>query len=275
MRAVLVVLALLPALAACRGSEPAGEAARSGATAAAKAVATTSASASASTTPAQGRTVKVENNFFTFSYAYPAAAGAIPALKAWFDADADRQQAELAGEAREAEADAKQNGYPWHSYDLEWDWQVVTELPDWLSLSGTVYSYEGGAHPNHGFDALLWDKRADNRVDALSLFVSKQALAKALTEPFCAELDRQRAAKRGEPVDRDSGDEFSRCNDPTDSAVILGSADRQHFTRIGILIGPYEAGPYVEGDYEVTLPVTAAVLQAVKPEYRRFFAIAR
>jgi hypothetical protein len=57
--------------------------------------------------------------------------------------------------------------------------------------------------------------------------------------------------------------------------MILGSGDRQHFTRIGILIGPYEAGPYAEGDYEITLPVTPEVLAAVKPEYRADFAAAR
>ena len=55
----------------------------------------------------------------------------------------------------------------------------------------------------------------------------------------------------------------------------MGSSDRQHFNRIGILIGPYEAGPYAEGDYEVTLPATPEVLAAVKPPYRGVFAVAR
>lgn len=68
---------------------------------------------------------------------------------------------------------------------------------------------------------------------------------------------------------------FDACIDPVDSTVILGSADKQHFTRIGVLVDPYEAGPYVEGNYEVTVPVTAAVLKAVKPEYRAAFALGR
>ena len=53
--------------------------------------------------------------------------------------------------------------------------------------------------------------------------------------------------------------------------VTLGLAAGQ----IGVLIGPYEAGPYVEGGYEVTLPVTAEVLAVVKPEYRASFAAGR
>jgi hypothetical protein len=53
--------------------------------------------------------------------------------------------------------------------------------------------------------------------------------------------------------------------------VIFGSSDHQRFNRIGFLINPYVAGPRVEGDYEVTLPVNAAILAAVKPQYRQYF----
>jgi hypothetical protein len=88
-------------------------------------------------------------------------------------------------------------------------------------------------------------------------------------------LDRERAKKRGEPVKPGSTDEFDKCIDPVENTVILGSSNRQAFDRIGVLVGPYAAGPYAEGDYEVTLPVTAAVLAAVKPEYRNAFAVKR
>jgi hypothetical protein len=39
------------------------------------------------------------------------------------------------------------------------------------------------------------------------------------------------------------------------------------------LVPPYEAGPYAEGAYEVTLPVSAAVVAAVKGEYRPSFEV--
>ena len=53
--------------------------------------------------------------------------------------------------------------------------------------------------------------------------------------------------------------------------MILGSSDRKRFNRIGLLVGPYAAGPYAEGSYDITLPVTPAVLKAVKPEFRAAF----
>ena len=99
------------------------------------------------------------------------------------------------------------------------------------------------------------------------------ALSAAIRAPFCAALNQQRAEKRGEPVDPKSKQEFDTCIDPAKQTVILGSTDKAHFNRIGILVDPYAAGPYAEGNYEVTLPVTAAVLKAVKPLYRRAFAV--
>ncbi|HZU64144.1 MAG TPA: DUF4163 domain-containing protein [Novosphingobium sp.] len=220
---------------------------------------------------------KVEANtaLYTFSYEYPQKAEAIAALRAWLDSDAARARREIAASAREGAADARQNGYPFNPYDASTSWQVVTDLPGWLSLSGMAADYTGGAHPNHGPIALLWDKAAGQRRQALDLFASKAAFSAALKGPFCAALNRQRAERRGAAIDPHSTDPFDACLDPAEAVVILGGADHQHFTRIGLLLGPYAAGPYAEGDYEVTLPVSPAVLAAVRPPYRAAFAVGR
>jgi hypothetical protein len=219
-----------------------------------------------------GRYSGVANANYNFAYSYPTAAGRIPALKARLDKEAAAEQKDIASEAKDARAEAKENGSPFNPYDSTTEWQVVTDLPGWLSLSGFSSRYEGGAHPQHEPTALLWDKAKNREVKATDLFVSKAALSKAILSPFCESLNRERAKKRGAPVDPKSKDPFDTCFDPAGSVVILGSADHAHFTRIGILMGPYEAGPYVEGDYEVTLPVTPAVLAIVRPEYRNAFA---
>jgi hypothetical protein len=226
-------------------------------------------------TPGVARAVSESNVSYSFAYAYPAAAAAIPALKDWLDADLAKSRKEVASEAHEAKQDAAANGYPFNPHSSETRWQVVADLPGWLSLSALTSGYSGGAHGNYGFIALLWDRQAGRQREAASLFAGKAALAKALTPAFCAELNRQRAEKRGQPVDPASTDSFDQCIDPSASTLILGSADHQHFTRIGVLIGPYEAGSYAEGSYEVTLPVTPAVLAAVRPEFRAAFAVQR
>ncbi len=38
---------------------------------------------------------------------------------------------------------------------------------------------------------------------------------------------------------------------------------------------PYVAGPYAEGDYDIALPVTQAVIEALKPAYRSSFEAQR
>ena len=224
---------------------------------------------------APGREIHVQNSAYEFTYSYPAAAGRIAALKAWLDKDAAKVQTDIAAQARDGRAEAKKDGFPFNGYDSSVTWQVVTDLPGWLSLSGMSEEYTGGAHPNHGPIALLWAKGQGRAVKAIDLFASKAAFSAATRAPFCAALNKQRAERRGEPIDPKSTDEFDQCLDPAGEVLILGSADHAHFTRIGILIGPYEAGPYAEGDYEVTLPVSPQLLAAVRPQYRAAFALGR
>lgn len=223
----------------------------------------------------EGRKVGVTNALIDFDYSYPVQAAAIPKLKAWLDADIDKQKKDLAEAAKGDRAEAKKSGFPFHQYSHTTAWKVVTEIPGWLSLSADRWEYTGGAHGNPWSESLLWDKAADAKHDPLDLFTSKAALSKAIRAPFCDQLDKQREEKRGEAVNRNSGDEFDQCIDPVASTVILGSSDKQHFDRVGVLVGPYAAGPYAEGGYEVTLPVTPAVIATVKPEYRRYFALGK
>lgn len=57
-----------------------------------------------------------------------------------------------------------------------------------------------------------------------------------------------------------------------ETTLILGSSDGERIDRIGLLVGPYVAGPYAEGTYDLTLPVTPAIVAAVRPEWREAFA---
>ncbi|MDE2435447.1 MAG: DUF3298 and DUF4163 domain-containing protein [Sphingomonadales bacterium] len=272
-----LLLISLAALAGCKAAQPSEQAKAPPPGMAAASAPTMAASASASASASAGAALAVseETPLYQFAYSYPAAAGRLPALKAWLDADLAKQKADLIAGAKDGRDEAKKNGFDYNPYAYSTEWKVVTDLPGWLSLSAQRWSFTGGAHGNPWADGLVWDKTANMRREALDLFTAKQALSAAIRAPFCAALDKQRAEKRGEPVRHGSTEMFDECIDPAESTVILGSSDKQHFTRIGVLVNPYEAGPYVEGFYEVTLPVTPAVLKAVRPEYRAAFAAVR
>jgi hypothetical protein len=218
------------------------------------------------------RVVKASTPLYKFTYSYPAAAASQLLVRAILDRDLIHTRATIMRDAARDRIEAQRNHFPFHPYESQTEWKVVTDLPGWLSLSGQVYAYTGGAHGNTGFQTLLWDKRAHMRREPVSLFPSPAAFAAAVKAPFCAALEVERKKKRGTTWTNDIP-EFDQCIDPVkDATVILGSGDGQHFTRIGFLIDPYAAGPYAEGSYEVTVPVTPALLQAVKPAFRAAFA---
>lgn len=270
MRAALLPICAALLLSACQQEKQAATPAPS-ASAAASAVAAPAAAPITSV----AKVVKEESELYEFSYSYPAQAAAIPDLKAWLEADLAKQKAEVVNGAREDKKAADGGEFPFRPHSGSTDWKVVADLPGWLSLSALVDGYTGGAHPNYAYTSILWDKAANRRVEPAELFASKAALAAALRPAFCDALDAQRAKKRGAKINRKSGDPFDECIDPTESAIILGSSNKRTFDRIGVLVSPYSAGPYAEGDYEVTLPLTPALVAAIKPQYRAGFSAGR
>ncbi len=219
----------------------------------------------------EAEAVDEKTDAYEFAYSWPAPAGAIAPLAERLAQERDKQRAELKQEAEDWQKQAAQEGFNAPPYAFSKEWEVVTDLPRFLSLSAGIYTYSGGAHGMSYSDALVWDRQAAAAIKPVDMFLSEGSLDRAVQTRFCAELDRQRAKKRGAPVKR-SDDSFSDCIAPVaNSTVILGSASGQGFDRVGFLVPPYNAGPYAEGSYEVTLAVDAALIDAVKPEYQRFF----
>ncbi|MDJ0278006.1 DUF4163 domain-containing protein [Sphingomonas sp. 2R-10] len=207
---------------------------------------------------------------YAFEYTYPVQAARIPRLKAWLEAEKAKRHAWLARTAADARREAKAAGAPFRAYDMQTGWEVVADTPRFLSLSSASYSDTGGAHGNGSSGGLVWDKRAARRIAATSLFVSAAAFQSAVMTPWC----RWMRAERTRRVGADAGDTiFGQCPPIKDVTVLPGSSNGRSFDRIGVIADQYVVGSYAEGPYEHTLPVTAAVLRAVKPEYRAAFAV--
>ena len=207
---------------------------------------------------------------YAFDYAFPAAAGQIAPLRAWLEADKARMRSKIARDAASARADAKKDGSDFRRYDASKNWQVVTNTPRFLSLSGDVSSYTGGAHGNSGALSLLWDKRAGRRIEAVSVFGSPAAIQAAFGAPWCAWLRTERTTRTGTDAGKD---DFFKCPPISDLTLLLGSSNGRKIDRIGLIADQYVAGSYAEGPYETTLPITVAVLRIVQPAYRADFAL--
>jgi hypothetical protein len=209
---------------------------------------------------------------YDFTYSYPAQAARIAPLKAWLEADKAKQRAMIARDAAAAKREAKRDGFPYRKYETQKQWKLVADTPRFLSLSVTDYSFSGGAHGGTDSGGLLWDKRAGQRVAPKAVFASPAALQAAVMPDWCKWMRAERRRAMGSDAGNDSL--FGKCPPIKDVTVLLGSTNGRAIDRIGVIADQYVVGSYAEGQYEHTLPVTAAVLRAVKPTYRGAFAVA-
>lgn len=273
MRAHLFLIPLLLSSAACSSQEDMAR--KTGVSPQA------SASARASAAPAmEGEAMRLEDKDSrdgaerTFGYVIPAAAGAIPQLTERLIAERDKALADQKAEWATALRDEPADCVPCRARGFEKEWKVVADTPGFLSLSAMVSTYTGGAHGMYNLESLVWDRKAARATPAIAMFQSADALEQALGPRLCRALDAERVKRRGEPMPRETGDDygFSSCQKVKDATVLVGSASGKAFDRVGIWFGPYVAGPYAEGAYELNFPVDAAVLKAVKPEFAPAFA---
>jgi hypothetical protein len=237
---------------------------------------TPSASAAATATPTEGarerngaRSVSEETDDFLFEYAYPSAAGNIDALGDLLDARMEKVRTDLATSSAQARRQARDDGFPYNKHSYQGAWEVVAELPGFLSLSHEFAVYSGGAHGNQGMISLVWDKTANRAMEAVDLFTTPAALGEALGDRYCDALDAERTKKGIDLPGDDSV--FAQCPGMEELTVLVGSSNRRHFNRLSLYAGPYVAGSYAEGAYVVDLGVDKAVLAAVKPEYQDAF----
>ena len=235
-------------------------------------VATESGAATPAIPAGGARQVSEETDTFLFAFSYPQAAGDVPDLAAWLDKQLQERRDALAVSALRDKEEARDNGFPFNKYSSETEWKVVADLPGWLSLSADISTYTGGAHPNYGFDSMVWDEKRNIALEPIAFFTSPDALDAVLGEELCDRLNEERARRRGAPVPESSDDTFDACVAISEPNLLLGSAGGEKFDRIGVKIAPYIAGPWAEGSYEFTFAMTPELLETVRPEYRAAFA---
>lgn len=275
MRSVLLIILPLLATAGCSQVE-AGPASQTTRATAAMAIPPpvpptpgTPGSSAAVATSGGAKAVARADDLLEYKFSYPAAVGKLPQLAQLVESKAAKVEAETRRMAAADRDYARKGDRTFRSYHLEQEWEVVADLPGWLSLSNGWATYTGGAHGIAGMETLVWDKQAARALDGVELFSSPAALGQALGTRYCRALDAQRREKRG--VTQLDG-EFGKCPKVADFTVLVGSSNGRTFDRLTLYAGPYVAGPYAEGAYEVDLPVDAAVLGAVKPQYRTAFS---
>jgi len=211
-----------------------------------------------------------KNDLIDFHFAWSAEAAAIPELVTRFQAEMAKAKDELAAGAKEDKAMRDKEGFDFHGYQSSTDYQTAGQSPRVLSLFVDASAYTGGAHLNHGTNALLWERQAAREIKIADLFAESANRDRLLTQRWCDALNKAREEKRGEPVT--GNDMFDECPKLDEIAIVPTDKDGNgRFERLVLTASPYVAGPYVEGSYEIDLSVTADLIAALKADYQPSF----
>ena len=218
--------------------------------------------------PSEPYSVEEENDLYSFSFSWP---GSIPKkLASRFRAEESRLKAELVAGAEEDRAEREKQGADYHPHAASRSYDYSGWAGRLMSLMSTSYGFTGGAHGSTGTGAILWDKVLEREIVIQDLLQPGTSWTGAIRQPFCVLLDREREKRRDEPVRED--DLFGNCPELKELTVLLSDTDKDaRFNHILVIADQYVAGPYAEGPYEISLPITAAMIERLKPEYRASF----
>ena len=125
-----------------------------------------------------------------------------------------------------------------------------------FSLKRVAFDYVGNAHPNTLSSGILWDKALKRQIGLSDLFRPGADLS-VIDRALCSGLN---AAKRARVPDGTSLTFDSKpfaCPRAASTAFVLTRGEQAgKAAGLTFLIGPYQAGPYVEGGYEIPVPAT-------------------
>ena len=222
--------------------------------------------------PPSAKAFKVEEKteLYTFSFAWPAEAAAIPGLAERFKAEMAKAKAELKRDASRDLDERKEGGFPFHAYELQRAYETAGQSDRLLSLESSVYSFTGGAHGSTGSGSLIWDRQSGKETSIPDLLSASQSWTGAVTQAFCILLNREREKRRGAPVE--PGSTFGDCPKYGELTKVLRDTNGNgRFDHVGVIADQYVAGPYAEGAFDIPLPITATMVERIKPEFHSSF----
>ncbi|CAL4868299.1 hypothetical protein MMA231_02580 [Asticcacaulis sp. MM231] len=171
-------------------------------------------------------------------------------------------------QARKDHAQNSSDGFIEPPYSHAIDWKISAQSERLVSLFAEEDDFQGGAHPNHTFQTLLWDKTGKDLLSASHLF-APGADFKPINSYVCRQIEAARSKRAGEPITQ-GGSGFACPKFAESRLILLPSVQTGKIGAIGALYAPYDVGPYAEGAYEIHVP-QAMLTGLIAPEFASQF----
>jgi hypothetical protein len=201
----------------------------------------------------------------------PAAAMAIPPLQS-------KIMAMYKADATQAKTDARddKDGNPnFTPYSIDINWRVTFENGAVLCLSEEIYADTGGAHPNGGFQTIVWDKKAGRAVPIEALFAPGQvkpalaAIADAATRAWTKTYTQRSGQKPGPDADM-AGEGIGPDPQKLKTYALTYAKGQATANGIVLLYGAGQVWPHVLGDFRLSVPV-AVFAKYLAPAWKGVF----
>jgi hypothetical protein len=178
----------------------------------------------------------------------------------------------------QAKADAKDDkeGNPsFHPYTIDTVWRVTFENEAVLSLSGDTDADTGGAHPNEGFQTIVWDKKASHPVPIEALFAPDQVkpALSAIAEAARKAWTKTYTERSGQPPGQDSDLAETGIGPDAEKLktyALIYAKGQTSANGILLLYGAGEVWPHVLGDFRLAVPASVFA-KYLLPQWRGVF----
>jgi len=162
------------------------------------------------------------------------------------------------------------SGHPW-SLNIDMSNYVSGEKV--ASILGYVFSFTGGAHPNHSYFSVNFDKTSQEIISIKDLFEDTETALEKISRFSISNILMQKSVRLNEKISEDEWLAEGAGPDLKNYSIFVFVPDENsRIEGLKFIFPPYQVGPYVEGEYEVTVP-SAIFYNNLKSQYKNIIVL--
>jgi len=143
-------------------------------------------------------------------------------------------------------------GMSGHSWSLSINMNNFAEGGNLASILGYVFSFTGGAHPNHSFFSTNFDTASEDLIKFSDLFDKEKIALDVISKYSVSNIIEQKSERLNEKIAEDEWLIDGAGSDLKNYSIfVFVPGEDKKIDGIKFIFPPYQVGPYAEGTYEV------------------------